>query len=59
MKLSKKARKAVKKALTNGGKARAPFRIVVKDLAGNAKTVKKTLKLKLKRKKRLVSVSTL
>ena len=59
VKLSKKARKAVKKALTNGGKARAPLRIVVKDLAGNAKTVKKTLKLKLKRKKRLVSVSTL
>jgi hypothetical protein len=46
VKLSGGARKAVQKALANGGKARAPLAVTVKDAAGNTRTLKKTLNLR-------------
>ena len=46
MKLSKKARKAIKKALTNGQKPKAKLTVTAKDLAGQRTVKRASVKLK-------------
>lgn len=49
LKLSKKAEKGAKKALENDGKAKAKITAGIADAAGNLTSLKRTVKLKLKR----------
>lgn len=52
LKLSKKAKKALKKSLAKGKKPKASVSVLIKDAAGNATTVKQTVAVKAKKKKR-------